>query len=294
MRLPLFKVRISPEINLNHVFESGWIGQGPIVNQFESRLSDFFKNSHVITTNSCTSALQLAFFEIAKTCKSVLTTPLTCFATTAAILHAGLKIKWVDIDPQTLNLNTNDLRNKYQQNDAVSIVHYAGRFCDLPIDLNIPIVEDCAHAFGTIDAGIHPKTYGCFSFQAVKTLTTGDGGALLPPSDKNIRKMTWYGMDRSLPRDQNIIEAGFKYHMNDINASIGLANFDIALNSLDVQRENSKFYSEQLSNISLSFCNKSSCWLYPVMVERRDDFIKHLNSYDIESSPVHYRNDKNT
>jgi dTDP-4-amino-4,6-dideoxy-D-glucose/dTDP-4-amino-2,4-dideoxy-beta-L-xylose transaminase len=296
MNIPLLKVCLSNKVesNLKQVFESGWIGQGPVVSEFESRLSNFFQNSTVIATNSCTSALQLAFYEIAKTHNCILTTPLTCFATTAAIIHAGLKIKWVDIDPQTLNLDMNDLYTKFEPGDAISVVHYAGRPCELPLELETPIVEDCAHAFGTINAGTHPKTYGCFSFQAVKTLTTGDGGALLPPIDKSMSKMIWYGMDRKMPRNQNITEAGFKYNMNDISAAIGLANFDTALQSLARQRDNAKFYSQELSNISLPFCEKSSYWLYPVMVDFRDDFIQHLNKCGIDSNPVHYRNDKNS
>jgi len=298
MTIPLFKVRVSPqaERNLTHVFESGWIGQGPVVSEFEARLMGFFENSPpVIATNSCTAALHLAFYEIAKTCKTVLTTPLTCFATTSAILQAGLKIKWVDVDPNTLNANIDDLRSKYEPGDTISLVHFAGRPCTLPLDLEAPIVEDCAHAFGTIGVGSHPKTYGCFSFQAVKTLTTGDGGALLPPFDKqDMRKLTWYGMDRKFPRDQDITEAGFKCHMNDITAAIGLANFDLALQSLERQRDNAKFYQEKLPEISLPFCDRSSYWLYPVMVDRRDDFVEKLRRCGIDSSPAHYRNDKHT
>ena len=109
MKYPLFKVRMAPDAGngLNHVFNSGWIGEGPFVKGFEYTLSAYI-GAKSIAVNSCTSALNMAFQHIRKTCHTVLTTPLTCFATTSAILHAGLKIKWLDIDPHTLNIDLNE------------------------------------------------------------------------------------------------------------------------------------------------------------------------------------------
>lgn len=295
MNIPLFKVRVSSqaERNLTHVFESGWIGNGPVVSEFEARLMEFI-GSPAIATNSCTSALHLAFTEIAKTCDTVITTPLTCFATTAAILHAGLKIKWADVDPETLNIADGQVQKLYEPGDAVCVVHFAGRCCPLPLDLETPIVEDCAHAFGTIGVGMNPNTYGCFSFQAVKTLTCGDGGCLVPPPEKvrHFQRMNWYGMDRRWHRDQNISEAGFKYHMNDVAASIGMANWDYAQDALVRQKGNAYYYSQELADISLPYDEDSANWLYPIMVDDRNGFVERLRQCGIESSPAHYRNDK--
>lgn len=298
METPLFKVRISPqtERNLTHVFESGWIGQGSVVSNFEDHLSSFFGNVPVVTTNSCTSALHLAFNEIAKICKTVITTPLTCFATTATILQSGLKIKWADIDPKTLNISEGEIHRLYEPGDAICVVHFAGRPCPLPLDLKAPIVEDCAHAFGSVGVGTHSESYGCFSFQAVKTLTCGDGGCILPPSKKYklMRKMSWYGMDRRLSRDQDVVEPGFKYHMNDITAAIGLANWNLAQESLTIQRDNGRYYSSELPDLSLPYSEESSNWLFPIIVDDRDKLIEKLKRFGIESSPAHYRNDKNS
>lgn len=295
MKYPLFKVRMSSDVTsgLNYVFNSGWIGEGQFVKGFEYALSAYI-GAKSIAVNSCTSALSMAFQHVSKTCHTVLTPPLTCFATTAAIMHAGLKIKWLDIDPKTLNADLTEIDKKYEDGCAISLVHFAGRPCPLP-SIAAPIVEDCAHAFGA-PVGKSSSTYACFSFQAVKTLTTGDGGLLVPPPDlyDYFVKNRWYGMDRSLPRDQDITEAGFKYHMNDINASIGLANFHLALDSVELQKANAKFYTDNLSDLCLEFSPESSYWLFPLMVDEKENFIRHLASHNIAANPAHFRNDHNS
>lgn len=303
--IPLFKVLIDNSAigRIEKTLTSGWIGEGDRVLEFEKHLEMFFGVS-VLATNSCTSALELAFDHISRQVDRkgvVLTTPLTCFATTAAILHAGLDIRWVDIDPTTLNVDMNDLQSKMTEDVvAVSIVHFGGRPCPLP-DTDKFIVEDCAQAFGSYDelchVGTHPAVYGCFSFQSVKTLTTGDGGALKPPKAVHyeLKRSRWYGMDRDLPRSQNISVPGFKYHMNDLSAALGLANFSTAVNSLKIQRDNARYYSENLEGLTtLPYNDMSSNYLFPLLVEKRDAFIYSLKDAGIEASPVHFRNDKNS
>lgn len=296
MKYPLFKIRMSTSVmdNIADVFNSNWIGEGDEVVKFESKLTTFF-GSPTIALNSCTSALHLAFNQLkCKGYKKVFLTPLTCFATTTTALQAGFDINWVDIDLNSLNIDLNDLNNKYINDSIICLIHFGGRPASLSLNYqNTPIVEDCAHCFGTKEIGLNPNSYSCFSFQAVKSLTTVDGGAIIPPSDEfeSIKLKRWYGMDRSKPRNQDIFEIGFKYHMNNLNASIGLANFEMAIESVDIQKSNAKYYSENLKSLSLPFCDKSSYWLYPIIVDNKDRFTKHLNHYGIETTPAHFRND---
>lgn len=294
MKFPILQSRIHPSATekINDVFQSGWVGEGRQVSNFESKLSNYFGRP-VLTVNSGTSALSLAFERIAEKCHTVLTTPLTCFATTAAILKAGLKIEWVDIDPFSLNLSKEDLVAKHQPGKGVCLVHFAGRPCIFPFDENTPLVEDCAHAFGSVLPNFD-HSYRCYSFQAVKTLTTCDGGAILTPQEDVylIRLLRWYGMDRNLPRNQEIQQVGLKHHMNDVIASIGLANFDLSFENLKLQRSNCFYYSNNLPELSLKYCEASANWIFPIMVERKEDFIKKMKEFSIEADPIHYRNDK--
>lgn len=308
MKYPLFKVLVSEQAQqrVAEVLKSGYLGQGEKVAEFEQLFSNLL-HSNVVALNSCTSALHLAFELIKR--KSgvgkVLTSPLTCFATTSAILQAGLEPCWVDIDPVTLLMDSQDAEKQLEQHNPVAacFVHFAGRPMHIPNDYKVWIVEDCAHAFGATDVfgfvGSHPETFSCFSFQAVKVLTTGDGGLLKIPSEfyQQAHKLRWYGMDRNRPRNQDIEEAGFKSNMNDYAAALGLGNFQLAWDSVEIQKANALYYHENIvgDGITLPYYSwTSSYWLFPVFVERREDFIYHLASHGIESSPAHYRNDKNS
>jgi len=287
---------------VNQTLQSGYLGQGPKVVEFEGLFSNYLHSPYVLALNSCTSALHLAF-EVLKAkvgVGEVLTSPLTCFATTQAILQAGFTPRWVDIYPSKLTVNIDDLMNKIGPNTkAICLVHFAGRYIDLP-NVNIPIVEDCAHSFGTKHVASNSNALSCFSFQAVKTLTTGDGGLLKLNNEddyKFAKRLRWYGMDRDAPRDQDITTIGFKYHMNDVAASIGIANWNLAHEAVKIQQRNAALYHEAINHPDVyipSHCANSSNWLFPLLVERREDFILKLAEHRIAASPVHYRNDNNS
>ena len=321
--------------NVAQVLKSGYIGEGPLVKEFEAQLEKKFAPINPLqtrpfaATNSATSAEHLAYRLLTESKDlhsgdEVLATPLTCTATNWPILANNLHIKWVDIDPDTMNMDLDDLARKITPNTrAISIVHWGG----YPVDMEkldeiredafqkmgvFPaVIQDCAHALGSTLRGEPLHRWGDFStysFQAIKHLTCGDGGALVSaytPHDRQARLLRWYGIDRDGPRADFRCEAdipawGYKFHMNDISASIGLANLTVLDDTLKKHRDNALFYNNELSCRSdvgvlqnhVGF--NSAYWLYTIRVEDRDGFMKMMKAKGVEVSRVHDRNDKHS
>jgi len=329
-QIDLFKVFMAPEAPalVEQTLLSGFIGQGKRVDEFESELKEHFKHPYVSTVNSATSGLQLAL-NIAKDTvdfrdnDEVLTTPLTCTATNFAILANNMRLKWVDVDPKDCNIDLNDLARKLSPTTKiVMVVHWGGYAVDLAkLDSILEtfknihgfkpvVIEDCAHAWGSSYNG---KLIGChgnlsvFSFQAIKHLTTGDGGAIISHDHatyKRINLLRWYGLDRTASTDfrceQDIKEWGYKFHMNDIAASIGICNLKYANANVATHMDNSSFYQQALASVNgvtllESLPNRrSSAWIYTMHVDRRADFIKRMREKKIAVSLVHARNDKHS
>lgn len=314
----LFKVFMPESVMapLRETLLSGFIGQGPRVDEFEALLKKMLQYQNLVTVNSGTSALHLALrLAGVKQGSEVLTTPLTCFATNAPILERGGRIRWVDIDPTTCNIDLNDLRHKVTKNTAaIVVVHWGG----YPVDLdelsaiaaihNTPVIEDCAHAMGSIYKGNaigNSGNYCAFSLQAIKLLTVGDGGVLcVPPNKLNDAKLLrWYGLDReanskSFRCEMPIKEYGYKFHLNDIAATIGINQMQYVAANLAIHQSNAIYYNSALRDVrGVTLMENrndvgSSYWLYTIRVERQADFIKHMTDNGIQVSTVHARNDK--
>ncbi len=308
--IPLHKVFMSSDVMdyLGDITQSGYIGQGDAVEEFEGYLKQYWNNPYVVTVNSATSGLHLALHLLNLPIGSgVLTTPLTCFATSAAIRSNLLTPVWVDVDPSTLNMDLDDLTNKITPNTkAIMAVHFAGNPIDLKklyeisSEFNIPVIEDCAHALGAkfndLYLGTHDQKItriAVYSFQAVKPLTTGDGGAMILPQSlyDRAKRLRWYGIDRK-DRARPVTEWGYKFHMNNIAASIGMANFPYLGEIIKKQQENAEYYEGSFINhISYNIHSKPSHYLFPILIDRRADFIRHMAEQGIETGPVHTRND---
>ena len=343
--IPLFKVFMSDSVTekVSEVLKSGFIGQGPVVENFEENLKQYFRHDKLVSLNSATSAEHLALHLLKKPNKflkgidgygqyestwpgieigdEVLTTPLTCTATNWPILANNFNIKWVDVNPKTLNMDLDDLARKITpKTKVIFIVHWGG----YPIDLDKlkqiqeqsyrlygfkpAIIEDCAHAMGSKYKNKYIGTHGnicTFSLQAIKHITSGDGGLLFLPHDdlyKRAKLLRWYGIDRDGNRkdfrcESDISEWGFKFHMNDINASIGNENFKHVDEITGKHKDNAKFYDKELKNVNgieLLERNKdmeSSFWIYSILVEDRDNFQRYMSEKGIATSQVHERND---
>jgi dTDP-4-amino-4,6-dideoxygalactose transaminase len=326
--IPLFKVAMSGSAaaDVGQVLASGYIGQGPKVEEFERELAERVGNPRVVSVNSATSGLHLALHLVTRDAGratgdagEVLTTPLACTATNWPVLANGLRIRWVDVDTATLNIDLDDLARKISSaTRAIIVLHWAG----YPVDLGRlsqildraeqvhgfrpMVIEDCADAWGATYQGIPLGNHGnisVFSFQAVKHLTCGDGGLMVLPDDELYRRarlLRWYGIDRDggkLRFKADIPEYGFNFNMNDINATIGLANLRMADDAVKKHRANAAYYDAALLGVSrLELTERSddvepSFSYYSLKVEDREAFIRHMEAAGIMVSQVHERND---
>lgn len=324
--IPLFKVFMDEgaSSSLEETLYSGHIGQGPKVDDFEIELSNFLGNPFVNTVNSATSGLHLALHYLKKLDQSnrdeVISTPLTCTATNFAIVANNLKIKWADLDLKTCNICLDDVRKKIGPKTlAIMVVHWGGYPCNLEkledikketkekYGHDLHIIEDCAHAFGSkfknqnIGNG---KNICVFSFQAIKHLTTGDGGLITSP-DKNLHEkfklLRWYGLDRTSKAEfrceQNVQDWGFKFHMNDIAATIGLSNIKHTKNIVSKHHNNQQYLLSQLKEVpGITLLennpeNYSASWITTILAEDCNKLMQKLKNDGIAVSKVHGRND---
>tara|TARA_R110000803_G_scaffold18998_5_gene50218 strand:+ start:1328 stop:2521 length:1194 start_codon:yes stop_codon:yes gene_type:complete len=348
--IPLFKVYMSKKASANvaKVLDSGFIGEGPQVKAFEEELSHFFKAHHsnkdIVTVNSATSAEHLIYHMLKSNrtlvetyewgsattnwpalepTDEVLTSALTCTATNWPIVNNGIKLKWVDVDPLTLNMCAKSLEERIDENTRIiSIVHWGGNPADMEaIEIvvrkaekkygrPIAIIEDCAHSFG----GKYPDgqyigfrgNFATFSLQAIKHITSVDGGFIVSPYKTfttEAKLLRWYGIDREGPRsdfrcEADVKEAGFKFHMNDVSAAVGRANLAEADKILPAYTSNANYYNEALKDVDgvtlIPRKGQPGYWLYSMHVERRDEFMKYMSDNGVATSRVHERNDKHT
>lgn len=289
---------------------SGWIGEGERVVEFEQELQKVLKTPRPpVAMNSCTSALDLSFHIIGiKQGDPVLSTPMSCTATSTNLVTRGAKIVWSDIDPITGLINPDDaiLKAKTTNAKAIVAVDWSGRVCDYEklMTAGIPVVRDAAHCvFAGTDK--HVASFTAWSHQAIKFLTTGDGGALLPPAeeDERARLLRWYGFSRKSKSDtafrcgkQKVMECGYKYNLIDINASIGLANIKHVGDIVRKHKSNARYLYERIPDChprlqKPPFDAGCDYWFMNILVEDRDGFIRHMQDHGVMTSPVHARND---
>jgi len=319
--IPLFKVFMPESVMepLRKVLMSGYIGEGPRVEEFERQLAPWFGNENVLALNNGTSALQLAL-RLANVDygDEVISTAMTCSATNEPILAMGAKIVWADIDPWTGNIDPEDIAAKITpKTKAIMCVHWGGYPCDLG-ELNtiaaehgLKVIEDACHAFGSTyhdkPIGSH-SDFACFSFQAIKEMTTIDGGALVCKSKADRergRLLRWYGIDRKSKRkdlrcEADIVEYGYKFHMNDVTAVIGLEQLKYVGKTIEKHKAHAAQYNKAFRDLKVvrplryKDDRSSAHWLYTIRVKDRDRFIQHMKDASIIASKVHARNDNHT
>lgn len=215
-----------------------------------------------------------------------------------------------------MNINVDHVKELVnEKTKAIVCVHYGGLPCDMKElqdiaeDYGIPIIEDAAHAPGATYRG-RPigaiSRFTIFLFQAIKHITTGDGGMLILKDrelEAKAKRIRWFGIDRSKKHmgiwENDITEVGYKYQMTDIGASMGLAALEEFDQTLALRRNLLSSYEAELKNIpGISFVGggytdrEHAAWICTVIVERRFDLQKKLREHRIESNQVHYRNDR--
>jgi dTDP-4-amino-4,6-dideoxygalactose transaminase len=321
--IPLFKVAMSKkdmDEELLKVLHSGWIGQGSKVEEFESKLAKKFNNDNVVTLSSGTHGLTLALrLAGVGNGDSVICSSLSCGATCMPIVNLGAEIIWADTG-KDINSTVKSIKESIKENTkAMIFVHWGGYPIDLePIykiakENGIKLIEDAAHCYGSIykDSIIGDCKYSDFcmiSFQAIKFLTSVDGGVLFTKSKENYKKaklMRWFGIDRENSlKDMRCVNdikfAGEKFHMNDVNATIGISNMKLAEENVKISQDNAAYYDRELKNVNgieitqNSSDRLSSYWLYTILVEDRTSFASMMGERGIHVSRVHERLDKYT
>ncbi len=283
-----------------------WLGQAHKVDEFESEFGKKYGFKYCVSVNSCTAALELAYHMIGlKKGDEVISPVLTCTATNVWFLRHNVKIIFSDIK-ENLTIDPEDVKKKItKKTKAIVAVTLGGvpidsKIFELGKKYDIPVIIDAAQSLGV---GEREGDFVAYSFQATKHFTTGDGGILAVRNKKDYqraKKLRWYGIDREKKANANwqpykrrqmtmdIEEPGFKYHMNDITASLGL----IGLKNDDAYMSKRKKIVDIYNNkLKVKTVFGGAFWLYAIIVEDRDAVAKKLKEAGIETNLIHLRND---
>jgi perosamine synthetase len=288
---------------------STMLSEGELVRAFEDSLEIAFRYRGV-AVNSGTAALHLALILSGVGAGDEVILPAQTFvATGLAVLYCGAVPVFADIEKETGNINPLEVYLKSTpRTKAVVCVSWGGNPCKLTElesackELGIYLIQDNAQALGATYDGLPVSEFGdfsCFSFQSIKHLTTGDGGLLVCKDREKAKRLSWFGISRENDKADftgerlyNLKEIGYKYHMNDYAAALGLGNMDGILERLRYVEEIASYYDE---NIPYGVQRDgSSNWLYTLLVDRRDDFIRAMRGRSIPVSVVHVGIDRNT
>lgn len=298
---------------VNRVFDSGWLGSGEYVIDFEKKINEFLGVENVTAVNTGTSAMHLAI-EASGIGRGdeVIVPSLTFCATIQAIVISGATPVFCEVLPETLCIDPDHVERLItSKTRAVMPVHYAGIPSDMDRILitgkenNITVIEDAAHAFGSFSKGRRIGSFGditCFSFDPIKNITCGEGGAVVVHNNahksaiiKNRRALGidqdgWSRHQDKVVKTHEVIDKGYRYHLSNINAAIGLAQ----LNKINIfktrKTEIVKQYSSAFSSIPeislLNYTGEVFPFIYTTRVpgNKRDELMKFLCDRGISSS----------
>ena len=310
MTIPMFSSYISPKAEdyVARVLRSGMLSEGKLVAEFEREFEKTFnlREGSFLAVNSGTSALHLAL-EVLELGGEVILPANTFVATGMAILMAGCKPVFADILPDG-TIDPEDVERKItRQTIAVIGVNWAGKRCqvmdleEICARLDLFLIIDAAQSLGVQVGG----DITCFSFQATKHLTTGDGGGIWfknPVLYETAKKLRWFGISKDAPvgllgeREYDLGRVGYKYHMNDYAAALGLANLEGIIDRLVGYREKAWFYEKHLVSvvpIELNFFWNHAFWAFPIRVDSVSRFSDFCRGRDIPCSNIHRGIDRN-
>lgn len=319
-RIPLFTPHVprGAAERITATLATRWIGQGPQVDTFEERFEKRFCGDHrALAVGSGTDALHLAYLLAGVGPGDEVITPVfTCTATNIPLRYLGATPVFADIEAATLNVDVEHVRSlASERTRAIVCVDYGGLPCDLAglrgiaDELGIPLIEDAAQALGaTFDRRPIGSVadYTVFSFQAIKHITTGDGGLLSIRAHEKLadaRSLRWFGINREKKQmgvwENDITLVGYKYQMTDIGAALGHAGLDEFDETLALRRLLFDRYVEGLRGVDdvqiLSLADERrehAAWLFTIAVDDRHALQDRLYSLGIEANQVHYRNDR--
>ena len=297
-----------------------WIGQGPRVDQFEREFAaKFTPGWKTVAVNAGTSALHLSYLAAGiRPGDEVITPVFTCTATNIPLLHCGAKPVFADIDPETMNISAKHVRELISEKTrAIVCVDYGGCLCpmeelrSIADEYHIPIIEDAAQSLGGFYKGRPVGTladYTAFSFQAIKHITTADGGMISlqgTETERKLKRLRWFGIDRYAKQNgiwkNDITEVGFKYQMTDVAAAMGLASLKTFDSKMELRQKLLAIYKDSLEKVpgiqvvGADFIGHGhAAWLCTVLVENREGLQNKLREHGVEANQVHFRNDRYT
>lgn len=316
--LPVSRPSIGQEEleEVKKIFDSGWLGLGSAVFEFENRIKDYLGAKNVVAVNSGTSALHIALDAFGITEGDEVIVPSLTFCASIQVITALRAIPvFCEVYPDTLNIDIEDVRKKITpKTKAIMTVHYCGNACDMDSLLDIGrknsvlIIEDAAHAFGSSYKGKKIGSFGdvtCFSFDPIKIITCGEGGAVVLSDDAiaeeirrkrilGIDKDTWHRYKNERSWFYEVTTQGYRYHMSNINAAIGLAQLRKLDMFIEKKKNIVKTYNEAFRNLTgikiLNWNeNETAPFTYIIRVAdgRRDKMMDFLNGKGVGSG-VHY------
>ena len=270
-KIPLYKIFTDSEDNraVNKVLQRGmdW-AIGPEIAEFEKKLASYIGTKYCIAFNSGTSAGHAALLAININSGEVIVPSFTFISTANWPLMVNAKPKFVDIEEENFGLNPERVKSEITKNTkAIIPIHYGGLPCKI-IEINriarnkkIPLIEDCAEAFGTKIKGVSVGTFGqmsIFSFAPNKILTTGEGGAICTDSRKIFEKLQLIRSHGRLINENyfktsqspNYISIGYNWRMSSMTAALGLSQFDKLDRIIQLRRRHARFYVSKLKKIN--------------------------------------------
>jgi perosamine synthetase len=317
--IPVFRPKMNKEEilpELLKIFDSGWIGLGPKTAEFEQRFAEYVGVKYAVGVNSATAALHLANAVLGiRPGDEVIVPSMTFVSTALAPLYCGAAPVFADIEEDTLCVEPADVEKKITaRTKAIIPVHYGGHACrmdeitEIAKAHNLYVIEDAAHGCGGKYKGRMLGSIGvmgCFSFHAVKNLPTGDGGMITTNDEQiyhELKKLRWVGIDKDTwvragkkgySWQYSIDKLGFKCHMNDITAVIGLAQLKVLDDHNRIRREYARKYDKAFKNIDWIETPVEKDYAYSarhnyvVKVPMRNELNEYLCAKEI-STGVHY------
>ncbi len=307
------------------VLDSGWITTGPRTFEFEKRLASYTGAAHAVALSSCTAALHVSLAALGVgEGDEVITSTMTFCSTANVIVHLRARPVLADVLPGTLNIDPDEIRRRMTpRTKAIVPVHYGGHPCrmdeitEIAAERGVPVVEDAAHALGAVYRGRNVGTMSaatCFSFYAIKNVTTAEGGAVVtgdPDLEARIRLYSLHGMSKDAWKRYTsagswyyeVMYPGFKYNLTDIQAALGLCQLD-KLDGFMKRRDGIvSLYDrefavvEEVGTLSVDSGVRHARHLYPILLNLdrltidRARFIEELRAENIGTTvnfvPVH-------
>lgn len=254
------------------VLDSGWVSQGPTVNEFENQFAKYIGAKYAIAVSNCTAALHLSLLSVGvEKGDEVLVADYTFPATGHSVLYCRAKPIFIDIDMKTYNINPDLIEEKItDKTKAIIPIHTFGQpagmdaIMQIAEEYDLKVIEDAACAHGAKYNGRYAGTIGdigCYSFHARKGMTTGEGGMAVT-NDKEladkIRSLSTFGMVSAWEREvtdeiiiPEFVELGYNYKMSDIAAAVGIAQLNKLEDIIKKKRSLAKYWNEALQEIEL-------------------------------------------